>query len=99
MTPRPTPSHPVPDGVADPVPPVPPLWDGDGGRGHGPADPVPYSDEEWRQRLQGAVAETVRRRAARRRQHQEHTDARAAGLPLRHRRKLDHLATTREDDR
>ncbi|MBM0233367.1 hypothetical protein JNW91_16795 [Micromonospora sp. STR1_7] len=43
---------------------------------------------EWQQRLQAAVDETLRRRAARRQLHQDHTAARNAGLAHRNRARL-----------
>lgn len=43
---------------------------------------------EWQQRLQAAVAETLRRRAQRRQQRQDLNAARAAGLRQRHHQKL-----------
>lgn len=44
---------------------------------------------EWQERLRAAVADTIRRRAARRQQHQDFAAARAYGLQQRHARKLN----------
>ncbi|MEU6208197.1 hypothetical protein ABZ814_32010 [Micromonospora musae] len=45
---------------------------------------------EWEQRLAAAVAETVRRRQARRQLRQQLDEARAHGLQQRHRQRLNH---------
>lgn len=45
---------------------------------------------EWQQRLAAAVADTIRRRQARRQLRQQLDTARAHGLQQRHRQRLDH---------
>jgi imidazolonepropionase-like amidohydrolase len=51
---------------------------------------TPTEEAEWQQRLQAAVAETVRRREARRQQREQLNAARTHGLQQRHRQRLNH---------
>jgi len=81
--PRPTSSR---DEVPGPRPLVPPYRDEDEGRGIGPTLFQDHEDEvaEWQERLQAAVAETLRKRAARRTERAELDARRKAGLVQRY---------------
>lgn len=53
-----------------------------------PSTPAAYSDAEWQQRLEAAVADTIRRRTARLAERQQLDARRQAGLTARHGTKL-----------
>ena len=55
-------------------------------------------EEEWQERLRSAVAETLRRRAARAAVRSDLDAARQAGLAARHRQKLARLAGAARGD-
>ncbi|MBB5828142.1 hypothetical protein [Micromonospora carbonacea] len=96
FVPRPNLVPPRPGRTEEPRPLVPSYRDEDEGRTTGGPLNLNLRDE-LTARLEAAVAETLRHRAARRQQREGHAAARAAGLASRHRDRLARRKATMPD--